>query len=103
MEKWTQRTDLWTQGLGELGECEMYGGSNMETYVTICKIDSHWEFAILLREHKQGFCNNLEGQDGEGNRKEVEEGGGICTPVTDSCDIWQKTTKFCEAIIIQLK
>ena len=24
----------------------MYGKSNMETYITICKIDSHQEFAV---------------------------------------------------------
>ena len=24
----------------------MYGESNMETYNTICKIDSQWEFAV---------------------------------------------------------
>jgi len=28
------------------GEGEMYGESNMETYMTICKIDSQWEFAV---------------------------------------------------------
>ena len=28
------------------GEGEMYGNSNMETYITICKIDSQWEFAV---------------------------------------------------------
>ena len=27
------------------GEDEMYGESNVETYITICKIDSQWEFA----------------------------------------------------------
>ena len=27
------------------GEGEMYGESNIETYITICKIDSQWEFA----------------------------------------------------------
>ena len=32
--------------LGEEGEGEMYGESNMETYTTICKIDSQWEFAV---------------------------------------------------------
>ena len=31
---------------GQEGEGEMYGESNMETYITICKIDSQWEFAI---------------------------------------------------------
>ena len=28
------------------GEGEMYGKSNMETYITTCKIDSHWECAV---------------------------------------------------------
>ena len=34
----------------------MYGKSNMETYITICKIDSQWEFAAWLRKLKQGLC-----------------------------------------------
>ena len=43
MEK--QRTDL--NGHGERGgEGEMYGESKVETYITICKIDSQWEFAV---------------------------------------------------------
>ena len=32
----------------------------METYISICKIDSQWEFAVWLRELKPGLCNNLE-------------------------------------------
>ena len=38
----------------------MYEEGNMETYITICKIDSQWEFAIWLRKLKQGLCVNLE-------------------------------------------
>ena len=34
------------------GEGEMYGKSNMETYITICKIDSQWELAVWLRKLK---------------------------------------------------
>ena len=45
----------------------MYGKSNMETYITICKIDSQQEFAVWLRKLKQGLCINLEGWDGEGD------------------------------------
>ena len=33
MQKQTQRIDIWTWGEG--GEGEMYGKSNMETYITI--------------------------------------------------------------------
>ena len=43
------------------GEGEMYGKSNMETYITIYKIDSQWEFAVWLRKLKQGLCINLGG------------------------------------------
>ena len=38
---------------------EMYGKSNMETYITTCKIDSQWEFAVWLRKLKQGLSINL--------------------------------------------
>ena len=33
-------------GVGEEGVGEVYGESNMETYITMCKIDSQWEFAL---------------------------------------------------------
>ena len=63
----------------------MCGKSNMETYITICKIDSQWEFAVWLRKLKQGLCINLEGWDGVGDRREVQKGGDICIHMADSC------------------
>ena len=42
----------------------MYGESDMETYITICKIDRQWEFVLWLRKLKQRLCINLEGWDG---------------------------------------
>ena len=62
----------------------MYGKNNMESYTTICKIDSQREFAVWLRKHKQDLCNNLEGWDVEGDGREVPKGGDICTPMADS-------------------
>ena len=44
----------------------------METYITICKINSQWEFAVWFRKLKQGLCINLEGFYGEGDGKEVQ-------------------------------
>ena len=38
----------------------MYGESNMETYITVCKLDSHQEFAVWLRKLKQGLYINPE-------------------------------------------
>ena len=67
------------------GEGEIYGKSNMETYITICKIDRQWEFAVCLRKFKQVLCINLEQWEGEGNRRDVQKGGNICLPMSDSC------------------
>ena len=49
----------------------MYGKSNMETYISICKIDSQGEFAVWLRKLKQGLCINLEGWNVERDEREV--------------------------------
>ena len=57
------------------GEGEMYGESNMETYITTCKIESQREFAVWLRKLKQGLCTNLEGWDGERDGREVQREG----------------------------
>ena len=59
--------------------------SNMETYITICKIDSQREFAVWLRKLKQGLCINLEGWDGEEDEREFQKGGDICISMSDSC------------------
>ena len=57
----------------------------METYITICKIDSQWEFAVCLRKLKQGLCINLERWDGEGDGREIHKGGDICISMADLC------------------
>ena len=45
-QQWRNRHREQTYGHGERGgEGEIHGESNMETYITICKIDSQWEFA----------------------------------------------------------
>ena len=62
MEKQIQRIDLWTGKRG--GEGEMYGKSNMETYITICKIDSQREFAVWLRKLRQGSISTQRGRMG---------------------------------------
>ena len=53
--------------------------------ITICKIDSQGEFAAWLRKLKQELCINLEGWDGEGDGKELQNRGGMCIPMGDSC------------------
>ena len=46
---------------GEEGEGEIYGESNIEIYNTLCKTESQRDFAVWLRELKQGLCNRLKG------------------------------------------
>ena len=52
-KQWRNRHREYTYGHGERGgDGEMYGKSNMETYITICKLDSQQEFAVWLRKLK---------------------------------------------------
>ena len=75
-QHWRNRHREWTYGPGERGGGgEMYGESNMETYITICKIDSQEECAVKLRKLKQGLCINLEGWDAEGDGGRVKREG----------------------------
>jgi len=61
-QQWRNRRTEQIYGHGERGGVgKMYGKGNMETYISICKIDSQWEFAVWLRKHKPGLCINLEG------------------------------------------
>ena len=70
-QQWRNRRREQTYGYGERGgEGEMYGKSDMETYITICKIDSQWEFAIWLRTNR-GSLSTCRGGMGR------EMGGGL--------------------------
>ena len=75
-QQWRNRHRGQTYGHGKRGgEGEGYGESNMETYITICKIDSQWEITVCLRGLKHRLCLNLEGWGGEGDGSEVEREG----------------------------
>ena len=63
----------------------MYGKSNMEAYITICEIDSQWEFAVWLRKLKEGLCINLEGWDVVVDWREFQKVGYIRIPMVNSC------------------
>ena len=69
-QQWRNRHREEPYGHGEKGgEGELYGKSNMETYITICKMDSQWVFAVWFMKLKQELCINLEGWHG------VRDGG----------------------------
>ena len=79
-QQWRNRHREKSYGHGERGgEGEMYGKSNMEIYITTCKIESQWEFAVWLRKLKQGLCINLEGWGGrETGGRFIWEGMYVC-------------------------
>ena len=56
---------------GEEREEEMYGESNAEIYIAMCKRDSQWEFAVWLSDRLK------RGEEGDG-RRSGREGHG-CT------------------------
>ena len=72
----------------------MYEKSNMETYITIYKIDNQWEFAVCLRKLKQGLCINLEVWGGEEDGREVQKGGDKCILMADSCHSLTENNKI---------
>ena len=74
----------------------MYGNgkSDMETYITICKIDSQRECAVRLRKLKQRLGIHLEGWGGVGNGREVQNGGDVYTPMADSCRSLRENNKI---------
>ena len=39
----------------------------------------------VAQETQTGLCISLEGWDGEGDGREVQDGGDIRIPITDSC------------------
>ena len=49
------------------------------------------------------LCDNLEGWDGVGGGREVYEGGSYVYLWLIHVDVWQKPTRYCKAIILQLK
>ena len=56
-QQWRNRHREQTYGHGERGgEGEMYGESNMELYITICKIDRQWEFSVSQETQTGALC-----------------------------------------------
>ena len=48
-------------------------------------------------------CNNLEGWELVGGRREVQEGGTYVHLLLIHVEVWQKPMQHCKAILFQLK
>ena len=73
-------------GEGEGGTNGERGRMKTEAWklTTIWETASQWGFAVRHRELNPMLPANLEQWDGV-RQKEVQEGGDVCVPVTDSC------------------
>ena len=54
-------------------------------YIAICKIDSPGNLLSDTGNPHLALCDNLDGWDGEGGGRGVQEGVDMCIPVIDSC------------------
>ena len=89
-------------GAGEEGECGTYGDTKMETYMAMCKTDSQREFAVMVQGTQTGALQQSRGWDGEGDGGRFMREGTWVYLWLILVDVWQKTTKLCTAIILQL-
>ena len=48
----------------------------------------------MTQETQMGLCINLEGWDGVGGGREVQEGGDICIPTADSYSCLTENNKI---------
>ena len=65
----------------------MYGKSNRETYITICKIDSNGNLLYGSGNSNRALYQSRGlgwGGRGEGEGREVQKGGDVHMPMADS-------------------
>ena len=81
------------------GENGMNWESSIETYTLTCvKQTVNWKLLYNTGSSNPVLCDNLEGWDEVGGRREVQAGGDICMPVADSCWCMAETNTNWKAI-----
>ena len=91
------------KGKGRKVKGEMNGESSMEAYTLPCVKYIANGKAVWLRELTLGLCNNLERWDGVAGEREVQEGGAYIYLWLIHINVWQKSSQYYKAIILQLK
>ena len=79
----------------------MYGESNTETYIIMCKIHSQWEFAVGSRNSNKGSVSTQRGVMGRKMGGRFSQEGIYVYLCLIHVEVSQKRTKFCKAIILQ--
>ena len=62
----------------------MYGKSNVETYITTCKL-ANGNLLYGSGNSNRGSVSTWGEGDEEGDGREVQKEGDICIPMADSC------------------
>ena len=97
VQKQTQRTDLWTQGLGRREKAKCMERVTWKLTFRYVKQIANGNLLYDSGNSNMGCGNNnLEGWDGEGGGREAT---CVCLWLIH-VDTWQKRTKFCKAIIL---
>ena len=96
VEMQTLRTDMWTQwGKKRVGQIK-------NVHYHMIRQITNGNLLYNAVSSSQVLCENLEGWDGVGDGREVQEAGGMCIWLIH-VDVWQIPTQYCKAIILQLK
>ena len=61
---------------------------------------SFWNLLYDAGNPKLVLCDNLEGWNGEGGGREVQEGGAIRIPMPIQVNVWQEPSQYCKVIIL---
>ena len=112
LSDWTELN--WTEGdagienrrvdIAREGEGRAIWESSIETYALLFVKERASENLLYDAESSNPVLyDNLEGQDGVGGGKEVQEGGDIQIPMADSCWCTAQPIQCCKAIILQFK
>ena len=80
----TQRRDLWTQR-GKEREGQIGRVTLTHTHYHVLNKTASGNWLCDAGSSTRGLCDNLQGRDGAGDGREVQEGGDICIPMAASC------------------
>ena len=86
----------------EAGEGGMYGESNMEICITVCKI-ANGNLLYDSGNSTRGSLTTWRGGMGREVGGMSKREGTYVSLWLIQADVWHKSTKYCKAIILQLK
>ena len=59
--------------------------------------------SLMMKQGTESQYTGTTQRDGMGREVGAFRMGDTCTPVADSCQLWQKPSQYCKVISLQLK